>query len=119
MSAARQAKLFCRYRDNGHPYLIYRPVKEEQLSDRPTICLYHDVMNDRDIEQLKSLALPKVSREEEGRERSIDAFSPSSSCNGPSFEIPRRTRSNRRIIESVKAPGCGTKTRRSSLECRD
>ncbi|CAF1269041.1 unnamed protein product [Rotaria magnacalcarata] len=64
LSHKRQAKLFCRYRHNNHPYLILRPVKEEQLFDEPTILLFHDVVSDTDIEQIKVLATPQVNNEE-------------------------------------------------------
>jgi hypothetical protein len=60
LSFQRQAKLFCQYRHNNHPYLILRPVKEEQLFDKPTILLLHDVMSNTDIEKIKALAVPQV-----------------------------------------------------------
>lgn len=61
MSPRRQAKLFCRYRHNNHPYLILQPVKEELLLDSPAIYLFHDIISDRDIEKIKEIALPRVS----------------------------------------------------------
>ncbi|CAF4756549.1 unnamed protein product [Rotaria socialis] len=61
LSHKHQAKLFCRYRHNNHPYLILRPVKEEQLFDEPTILLFHDVVSDTDIEKIKVLATPQKS----------------------------------------------------------
>ncbi len=60
LSPKRQAKLFCRYRHNNHPYLVLQPVKEEQVLDQPAIYLFHDVVRDSDVEEIKSLALPKV-----------------------------------------------------------
>ncbi|CAM4891155.1 unnamed protein product [Rotaria socialis] len=62
LSHKHQAKLFCRYRHNNHPYLILRPVKEEQLFDEPTILLFHDVVSDTDIEKIKVLATPQLRR---------------------------------------------------------
>jgi len=56
----REAKLFCRYRHNNHPYLILRPVKEEQVLDEPAIFLFHDIVSDKDIAEIKALATPKV-----------------------------------------------------------
>ncbi|CAF4031981.1 unnamed protein product [Rotaria sp. Silwood2] len=44
LSPKRQARLFCRYRHNNHPYLILGPVKEEQLLDEPAIFLFHDIV---------------------------------------------------------------------------
>ena len=60
LSPQRQAKLFCRYRHNNHPLLILRPVKEEQVLDQPAIYLFHDVVGDAEIDEIKSLASPKV-----------------------------------------------------------
>ncbi|CAF3459361.1 unnamed protein product [Rotaria socialis] len=62
LSPKRQATLFCRYRHNKHPYLIFRPVKEEQVLDEPGIFLFHDVVSDSDIEKIKALAVPRLQR---------------------------------------------------------
>ncbi|CAF3801799.1 unnamed protein product [Rotaria sordida] len=62
LSPKHQAKLFCRYRHNNHPYLILQPVKEEKLLEKPAIYLYHDIMSDSHIEKLKSLASPRLQR---------------------------------------------------------
>ncbi|CAF4922620.1 unnamed protein product, partial [Rotaria socialis] len=58
LSKIRQATLFCRYRHNNHPYLIFRPVKEEKVLDEPAVFLFHDVVSDSDIEKIKALAVP-------------------------------------------------------------
>ncbi|CAF1329145.1 unnamed protein product [Adineta ricciae] len=60
LSPQREAKLFCRYRHNNHPLLILRPVKEEQVLDQPAIFLFHDVVSDAEIAEIKSLASPKI-----------------------------------------------------------
>jgi prolyl 4-hydroxylase len=60
---SRASKLLCRYRHNNHPYLLWRPIKEEQLFDEPPIFLYHDIISDKDIHQIKSLAMPRVSQQ--------------------------------------------------------
>ncbi|UJR10274.1 hypothetical protein I4U23_014481 [Adineta vaga] len=75
LSPKRQAKLFCRYRHNNHPSLILRPVKEEQLLDQPAIFLFHDVVNHADIEEIKSLASPKLQRAVV-RDFATDTFKP-------------------------------------------
>ncbi|CAF2043981.1 unnamed protein product [Rotaria magnacalcarata] len=62
LSKKRQATLFCRYRHNNHPYLIFRPVKEEKVLDEPAVFLFHDVVSDSDIEKLKALAVPRLQR---------------------------------------------------------
>jgi hypothetical protein len=38
-----------------------RPVKEEQLIDKPAVFLFHDVVSDGDIEEIKALTIPRVS----------------------------------------------------------
>ncbi|CAF3363110.1 unnamed protein product [Rotaria socialis] len=62
LSKIRQATLFCRYRHNNHPYLIFRPVKEEKVLDEPAVFLFHDVVSDSDIEKIKALAVPGLQR---------------------------------------------------------
>ncbi|CAF0724352.1 unnamed protein product [Didymodactylos carnosus] len=62
LNVARQSKLFCRYRHNNHPRLIIAPLKEELLLDRPEIFLFHDIISSKDIEEIKSLASPKLKR---------------------------------------------------------
>ncbi|KAF8788355.1 Prolyl 4-hydroxylase subunit alpha-1 like protein [Argiope bruennichi] len=47
-----------------HPYLLLQPVKEEQLWDEPKISLFYDIISDREINIMKSLALPALKRAE-------------------------------------------------------
>ncbi|CAF1034857.1 unnamed protein product, partial [Rotaria sordida] len=58
----RASKLVCRYRHNNHPYLLWKPIKEEQLFDKPEIFLYHDIIHNADIDEIKSLATPRLQR---------------------------------------------------------
>ncbi|CAF1032961.1 unnamed protein product, partial [Rotaria sordida] len=58
----RASKLVCRYRHNNHPYLLWMPIKEEQLFDKPEILLYHDIIRNADIDEIKSLATPRLQR---------------------------------------------------------
>jgi hypothetical protein len=37
-----------------------QPAKEEQILDEPAIFLFHDVLNNKDIEEIKRLAVPRV-----------------------------------------------------------
>jgi hypothetical protein len=37
-----------------------QPVKEEQVLDEPAIFLFHDVVSDNDIKEIKALAVPRV-----------------------------------------------------------
>ncbi|KAI0983788.1 hypothetical protein GJ496_011160 [Pomphorhynchus laevis] len=60
--ANRLSKLMCRYRHNHKPYLLLNPVKEEEMFDSPRIVMYHDILNDREIEVLKRLAEPHLER---------------------------------------------------------
>ena len=61
LSPQRQSKLFCRYHNNNnHPWLIIGPVKQEQVHDNPAIYLIHDIISNSDMNEIKSLAAPKV-----------------------------------------------------------
>ncbi len=61
MSPKRQSQLKCRYIDH-HPILKIAPVKEELVYDDPPIWVYYDVITDKQIEIMKSLAFPKLKR---------------------------------------------------------
>ena len=39
---------------------MLRPAKEEQLLDEPALFLFHDILNDNDIKEIKALASPRV-----------------------------------------------------------
>jgi len=54
-------RLKCRY-INYNPYIYIAPVKEEQLHIDPDIWLFHDVISNSEIETMKKLAIPKLSR---------------------------------------------------------
>nr|KAG5704894.1 hypothetical protein BaRGS_003877 [Batillaria attramentaria] len=54
-------KLTCRYVHNNNPLLILQPAKEETMHIDPWLVLYHDVMSDKEISDIKFLATPKVS----------------------------------------------------------
>ncbi len=45
---------------NNSPYLLIGPVKEERISLKPFIAIYHDVFTERQTEQIKDFALPNV-----------------------------------------------------------
>ncbi|XP_059356831.1 prolyl 4-hydroxylase subunit alpha-1-like [Carassius carassius] len=61
----RQRALSCRYSTGGgNPRLMYAPVKEEVEWDEPRIIRYHDIISDRDIENLKNISRPLLSRSE-------------------------------------------------------
>ena len=54
-------RLSCRYHtNNNHPLLLIAPVKEEEAHLDPKIVMYYDVLSDREIEIIKTLAMPKV-----------------------------------------------------------
>ena len=44
-----------------------QPVKEEQILDEPAIFLFHDILNDKEILEIKALAIPRVCIEERGK----------------------------------------------------
>ncbi|KAJ8318338.1 hypothetical protein KUTeg_003429 [Tegillarca granosa] len=57
----KQYRLKCRYLRN-HPILYLHPAKEETVHHNPDIFLYHDVVSDKEMEMIKSLATPKLDR---------------------------------------------------------
>ncbi|XP_061491297.1 prolyl 4-hydroxylase subunit alpha-1 isoform X2 [Rhineura floridana] len=63
MTPRRQKKLFCRYYDgNGNPRYILGPVKQEDEWDRPRIVRFLEIISDEEIETVKELAKPRLSR---------------------------------------------------------
>uniref|UniRef100_A0A8C2D3Z9 procollagen-proline 4-dioxygenase n=1 Tax=Cyprinus carpio TaxID=7962 RepID=A0A8C2D3Z9_CYPCA len=64
-TSKRQMALSCRYSTGGgNPRLMYAPVKEEVEWDEPRIIRYHDIISDREIEILKNISRPLLSRSE-------------------------------------------------------
>ncbi|XP_067220253.1 prolyl 4-hydroxylase subunit alpha-1-like [Chanodichthys erythropterus] len=64
-TSKRQRALSCRYSTGGrNPRLMYAPVKEEMEWDEPQIIRYHDIISDREIEFLKNISRPQLSRSE-------------------------------------------------------
>ncbi|KAK2900592.1 hypothetical protein Q8A67_008707 [Cirrhinus molitorella] len=62
-TSKRQRALSCRYSTGGgNPRLMYAPVKEEAEWDNPQIIRYHDIISDREIEILKNISRPLLSR---------------------------------------------------------
>ncbi|XP_062320275.1 prolyl 4-hydroxylase subunit alpha-1-like [Osmerus eperlanus] len=63
MTPRRQSHLFCRYYDNHrNPRYLLGPVKQEDEWDRPYIVRYHDIISHSEIEKVKELAKPRLSR---------------------------------------------------------
>uniref|UniRef100_A0A8C5K3V1 Prolyl 4-hydroxylase subunit alpha-1 n=1 Tax=Jaculus jaculus TaxID=51337 RepID=A0A8C5K3V1_JACJA len=63
MTPRRQKKLFCRYHDgNRNPKFILAPAKQEDEWDKPRIVRFHDIISDAEIEIVKDLAKPRLSR---------------------------------------------------------
>jgi prolyl 4-hydroxylase len=42
------------------PYLYIQPVKMEEAFHKPLIVIYHNVINDDEIETVKKMAQPRV-----------------------------------------------------------
>ncbi|XP_071952055.1 prolyl 4-hydroxylase subunit alpha-1-like isoform X2 [Antedon mediterranea] len=55
-------QLRCFYKHNNAPRLLLSPIKTEVVFKNPTLLYYHDIMDDREIKVIKSLALPKLNR---------------------------------------------------------
>ncbi|KAJ8266831.1 hypothetical protein GJAV_G00135170 [Gymnothorax javanicus] len=63
MTPQRQSTLFCRYHDgNRNPRLLLAPMKEEDEWDSPHIVRYLNALSDAEIEKIKELAKPRLSR---------------------------------------------------------
>lgn len=56
------SKLKCRYQSTNSPFLRIAPFKLEEASLKPYIVIYHDVMQDNEIELLKKMAKPRFRR---------------------------------------------------------
>ena len=54
----QKAHARCQVRNHGN---YYSWVKEEILSTDPWISLIYDVITDREVEEIKSIAIPQVS----------------------------------------------------------
>lgn len=57
-----QRNLKCRYVDRGIPFLKIAPFKEEEAYLDPRIVVYHNVIYDEEIETIKRMAQPRVTR---------------------------------------------------------
>ena len=51
---------YCKFWDKGHPYLKLQPLKLEVLLDDPLIHIYHDVVSEEDIAEMKRMASSKL-----------------------------------------------------------
>lgn len=56
------ARLKCRFVTNKSAFLKIAPLKLEEASLTPYIVIYHDVLYDQEIELIKQMAKPRVSR---------------------------------------------------------
>lgn len=54
------SKLRCMYVDNGIPHLKFAPFKMEEAYLDPRIVIFHDVIYDSEIEEIKKMAQPRV-----------------------------------------------------------
>ncbi|KAH9416328.1 hypothetical protein DERP_000833 [Dermatophagoides pteronyssinus] len=62
-SRRRASEQRCYYStNNGHPYLILRPLKVEQFNSEPFIAMYYDVISDKEIAMIKELSMPMLTR---------------------------------------------------------
>ena len=56
------SKLFCRYQDHADPYLRLGPFKLEEANADPFIVVFHEIIFDEEINQLKARAAPDLRR---------------------------------------------------------
>lgn len=55
-----QRGIKCLYASHGNPYFLIGPLREEIVSVKPLIYIYHNVLYDSEIEAIKKLAKPRV-----------------------------------------------------------
>ncbi|CAK1600873.1 unnamed protein product [Parnassius mnemosyne] len=55
-------KLKCSYLTENHPFLKLAPIKMEQMYIAPDVFLFHQVMSDEEIEEIKTMAKPRFRR---------------------------------------------------------
>ncbi|CAB3248038.1 unnamed protein product [Arctia plantaginis] len=54
------SRLTCRYVTETHPFLKIAPIKMEMKYLDPEVVLYHELLNDREIELIKRFAMPRL-----------------------------------------------------------
>ena len=52
----------CRFLHHGDPYLKLGPFKEEKMISRPYVVIFHDILNNKEIDYLIEEAKPNLSR---------------------------------------------------------
>uniref|UniRef100_A0A8C0H455 Prolyl 4-hydroxylase subunit alpha-1 n=1 Tax=Chelonoidis abingdonii TaxID=106734 RepID=A0A8C0H455_CHEAB len=102
MTPRRQKKLFCRYYDgNQNPKYILAPVKQEDEWDKPRIVRFLEIISDEEIETVKELAKPRLSRatvhDPETGKLTTAHYRVSKSAWLSGYESPVVSRINRRI----------------------
>jgi prolyl 4-hydroxylase len=55
-----EARLRCRYVTNNVPLFFIQPLKMEEAFLKPLLFIYHNVINDEEINIVKKLAQPNV-----------------------------------------------------------
>ena len=55
-----KSKLKCQYNFGFHSYLTFMPYKEEVMSLKPRVSVFHEVLSDREIASIKELAFQRV-----------------------------------------------------------
>ena len=60
------SKLRCRFQDHGDPFLRLSPFKLEEMNSDPVVFVFHEIISDNEINQLKSRAAPNLKRSEFG-----------------------------------------------------
>ncbi|XP_076452038.1 prolyl 4-hydroxylase subunit alpha-1-like isoform X2 [Babylonia areolata] len=55
-------KLRCQYVSNNDPLLMIQPLKEEEMHLDPWIVVYHDVLSEKEMADIKMLATPRLNR---------------------------------------------------------
>ncbi|KAI8521570.1 prolyl 4-hydroxylase subunit alpha-1-like isoform X3 [Branchiostoma floridae x Branchiostoma belcheri] len=63
ITPSRVKHLKCRYfNNNNHPRLLLAPQKLEQIFDKPKMWIFHNILEDREMDVIKELAQPRLRR---------------------------------------------------------
>ncbi|XP_051721185.1 prolyl 4-hydroxylase subunit alpha-1 [Ctenopharyngodon idella] len=101
-TSTRQRALSCRYSTGGgNPRLMFAPVKEEVEWDEPRIIRYHDIISDREIEILKNISRPQLSRSEVYEDGEVSTSSHRVSQSVPLYNDPMEARVSQRIADAT------------------
>ncbi|XP_030373078.1 prolyl 4-hydroxylase subunit alpha-2-like [Scaptodrosophila lebanonensis] len=96
-----RTKLSCRYNYTTTPFLRIAPLKMEEISVDPYIVIYHNIVSDKDIDDMHKAAVPKFFNGLAGipKKNQTEPREIVSRCSWVTNPLPSRERVNRRFID--------------------